>query len=317
MKIALIGAGRMANAHISGLLPHGDVGIYALENSDAFCEKHGIKKFNTLDEILQWADIVDICTPTDTHYEIAKNALNAGVHVICEKPLCRDSVDAKDLITTARNNGVKLFPAHVVRFFPSYVRLKNAVDEGKLGQLATLRFTRSGTFPSWSRWFEDESRSGGLVMDLMIHDFDQAVWLAGPVREIFASQVERQTVDTKIAAAHCILTHEGGALSHIRGLWGALETQFCTSYHVAGDKGFMSYDSFNDPFVTLNGTDRESAHVVPLSTGDDPYALQIAEFVSAIQENGSPRVTSQDGAHAVELAEAAIKSITTGRPIRI
>src|SRR5690625_6822175 len=86
--------------------------------------------------------------------------------------------DAQELATRAERAGRLLLPAHVVRCFPQYATAKAAIDRGAIGQIAVLRFERTGSFPT-QPWFGDESQSGGIVMDQMIHDMDQAVWMAG------------------------------------------------------------------------------------------------------------------------------------------
>lgn len=315
MKIALIGAGGIAGAHLPGLTKLGDVRVYSKEGTTQLCESWGISPCESLAEALDWCDVVDICTPTHTHYDIACQALEAGKDVICEKPLCRRSDEARQLIQKAEACGKRLFPAHVVRYFPPYAQLKSAVESGSLGDLAVLRFTRSGTFPHWSSWFGDYEKSGGLIMDLMIHDIDQATWLAGPVTSVYATQTDKMNSDSRLAAAHCILTHSSGAISYIRGLWGAKTTTFETSFHVSGSHGYVSYDSSQDHMIRLNGLASSETGIVPASTADDPYGNQLADFVSAIDSGSDTRVKATDGLYAVYLAELAQESINRGTPI--
>lgn len=343
MKIALIGAGGITRAHLPGLVSLGEVRVFSVEGAAELAAEWNLEVLPSYEEALAWADAVDICTPTHTHFDLARRALEAGVDVICEKPLCRTSADAQALVDLAAERGRVLLPAHVVRFFPAYVALHDAVQAGGIGELAVLRFMRSGTYPAWSTWFGNEEHSGGLVMDLMIHDLDQARWLAGPVTSVFATQVEMRaggsdgdgngdgTSDSDIASAcdndsaapgasriagcHCILTHASGAISYIRGVWGAQSTVFETSFHVAGDGGYLEYESRDDYLVRTNGLDLSMRSIVPASNADDPYGNELREFVAHIEGRATARVSALDGVMAVRLAEAALESIRTGRAV--
>lgn len=342
MKIALIGAGGITRAHLPGLVSLGEVRVFSVEGAAELAAEWNLEVLPSYEEALAWADVVDICTPTHTHFELARQALEAGVDVICEKPLCRTSADAQTLVDIAASSGRVLLPAHVVRFFPAYVALHDAVQAGGIGELAVLRFARSGTYPAWSTWFGNEEHSGGLVMDLMIHDLDQARWLAGPVTSVFATQVETRAggdngaggdgggdadsasasssdsavpAASRIAGCHCILTHASGAISYIRGVWGAQSTVFETSFHVAGDGGYLEYESRDDYLIRTNGLDVSKRSIVPASNADDPYGNELREFVAHIEGRTTARVSALDGVMAVRLAEAALESIRTGKAV--
>src|SRR5699024_9786301 len=122
--------------------------------------------------------------------------------------------DAQELAARAERAGRMLLPAHVGRYFPQYAAAKAAIDRGAIGEVAVLRFERTGSFPT-QPWFGDEAQSGGIVMDQMIHDMDQAVWMAGPVEGVYAQQSTSSATDT-VRTAHVVLTHHSGAISHCR-----------------------------------------------------------------------------------------------------
>src|SRR5699024_8565447 len=143
------------------------------------------------------------------HPEIVRAALDADKDVICEKPLALDPADARDLAAHAERTGRTLFPAHVVRFFPQYAAAERAIATGAVGRLAVLRFERTGSLPDRA-WYADDELSGGIVMDQMIHDIDQALWLAGPVERVYAQQSIASS-DTAVRTAHVVLTHRSGA----------------------------------------------------------------------------------------------------------
>ncbi len=292
-RIGLVGAGGIASAHLPGLLSSaGEVRVFSEQYGPAFRDNDAIRVTSSLEELLDWAEIVDVATPTDTHHRIATMALSAGRHVICEKPLALTVEDAVDLVSLAERHGVHLFPAHVVRYFPAYREAQQAVDTGALGDLAVMRFVRSGSFPS-QPWFADTSRSGGVVVDLMIHDLDIARWLAGDVVRV--SAVRHRTADAghPLEAAHVQLTHASGTITHLAGLWGAEGLRFTTEFSVTGTLGSLSYSSraeenyLVDPPELIAGSNFLPSRD---EDDDDPYTLEIGDFVAACRGGGTPRV---------------------------
>ena len=183
---------------------------------------------------------------------------------------------------------------------------------------AVLRFERTGSLPDRS-WYADESLSGGIVMDQMIHDIDQALWLAGPVERVFAQQSIASS-DQTVRTAHVVLTHASGALSHCRGFWGPTGTAFRYTFDLAGDGGRLQYDSAGDPGIMFDAVashrQASGAGFLPdVSTLRDPYAAELVEFIAARADGSDARVTPADGVRAVEVASAALESLRTGRSI--
>lgn len=319
-RIGLVGAGGIASAHLPGLLRSGSaVSVFSEEYGPAFRNNDSVRIASSLDELIGWAEIVDVATPTNTHHAVVTKALEAGRHVICEKPLALSVDDAAELLSLADRHGVHIFPAHVVRWFPAYHEAKRAVDSGALGDLAVMRFVRSGAFPK-QPWFADSSRSGGVVADLMIHDLDQARWLAGDVVRVSAVRRRTEEDGHPLEAAHVLLTHASGTITHLAGLWGASDLHFTTEFSVTGTLGSLTYSSRAEENYLI-----DPAHLATGSTflpsrdedNDDPYALEIRDFVAACRGGETPRVTGADGLEAVRLAVAALTSIDTGQPVEI
>jgi myo-inositol 2-dehydrogenase/D-chiro-inositol 1-dehydrogenase len=249
--------------------------------------------------------VVGILSPTPTHLAYALRAIARGRHVVCEKPLAGSAGDAQRMVDAAAAAGVRLFPAHVVRYFDAYRRLKADVDTGAVGAVHALRLSRSGAGPT-APWFFDERTGGGLIRDLLIHDIDQALWIAGPVATVTARQ-DPPSVDGRLAVpvtATVELVHTGGAMTRIDGGWLGEGTPFRTTIEVDGADGVRRHDSTTAAPATVDD------YLPP--TDDHPYRAQIADFAEAIRTGAAARVGPADGVAAVAVVDAAYASISAG-----
>lgn len=329
LHIGLIGAGGIARAHLPGWLELGArVSVHTVDGSAeklaAEYAGRGVTAVADLDELLADCAAVDICTPTPTHKDLALAAVAAGRHVICEKPLALNARDAEEIAAAAEAAGVRLHPAHVVRYFPAYAAMQQAVARGELGDLAVLRFTRGGARPQWAPWFGDPALSGGVIMDLMVHDIDVARWIAGDVVRVHAQTrgVEHATGGDRaeVVSATAVLTHASGAISHLTGLWGLPDQKFRTTFRVAGGDGLLRHDSTSVPGyrITAQGVRAANEGIPSSRMTESPYLSELREFAASWEEGGpEPRVGARDGIEAVRIAEAAAESSRTGRAVEI
>lgn len=318
LRVGLIGAGGISHAHAPAWLAVGaDVVVHALAGAEALADRYGLTVADSRASLWPQVDIVDIVTPTATHHMLALEAIRAGKHVICEKPLALTGADAEDLLSAAQAANVRLFPAHVVRYFPQYVGARQAIEGGRIGRAAVFRFRRQSAAPEVP-WFFDDAVSGGIIMDQMIHDLDQAEWLAGPVRRVFARARRVEGELAPVVSAHVVLDHVSGAISHVHGTWGSAALPFSFSFDLAGDRGVLRYDSSRDDVIRLHVTAESGGGYLPPDDGSpSPYAAELADFVHAIREGGEAQVDAADGVRAVRLAEAARRSVETGLPVEL
>ncbi len=277
----------------------------------------------TLDALFERSDVVDVCTATHQHAEVAIAAARAGRHVICEKPIARTVADAEAMIVAAADSGVRLFVAQVLRFFPEYEAARRTVLDGAIGAPAVLRLKRASYRPRHApgHWFFDEAKSGGMIVDLMIHDFDYVRWVAGEVVAVQcrSTAVERPGRETDHAFA--ILTHASGAISQVTGSWAYAPPAFRTSFEIAGSHGLIEYDSATAPPILsyLRPAADESGPVaLPGSpVAEDPFRLELRDFARAIVEGTPARVEAADGLAALRIALAADEAARTGRVVRL
>ena len=213
--------------------------------------------------------------------------------------------------------------AHVVRFFPEYALAHAAVEEGQIGKPGVIRLHRGSYRPKKpaGNWFLDEEKSGGILMDLMIHDYDYACWVAGDVESVSARRVTEAHPDALVDYGLVILGHRSGALSHISGAWAYPPPTFRTKLEIAGDRGLIEFDSDSAaPIQNLILRSQADAPDVALPSSpvsESPYTTQIKEFHRALADGETPRVTANDGLRAVQIAAAAIESAHSGQPIQL
>lgn len=320
LRVGLVGAGNMAATHAAGWLAAGDRVSHILKSGSTraatLAGELDAELCEDYDSLLEDVDVVDICSPTDTHLSYIKAAAAAGVAIVCEKPLARTAAAAHEAVAVCESAGVPLLVAHVVRFFPEYAGARDRVVAGDLGDVATIRLDRSTYFPMREgSWFSDHERSGGVVLDLLIHDVDYARWVAGDVERVYARLAQPPGSGGHVVAT---LRHTGGALSHVQGSWAFPEGSFRTSLEVAGSAGLLTLHA-SEPFVSLAQEAGEVADVPqpPSTLAESPYATQMRHFSDVLQGSTEPIVTAADGAAAVEICEAVARSIVTGHAITL
>jgi predicted dehydrogenase len=262
-------------------------------------------------------DLIDICVPTLAHPKLAIAALEAGKHVICEKPLARTAAAAREIAAAAALSNGFFMPAMCIRFWPEYVWLKQAIDEHTYGRVLAARFRRVSESPAWGReHFFDGAKSGGAILDLHIHDVDFVQFCFGRPVAVFAQGFSQYSgeIDHVVAqyqvASGAIVSAEGG---WVMGDGHGFEMAFTVIFENAtvdfnctrGPEGLRLYEK------------DQQARTIQLPPGDG-YLAELSYMIQCIRDGIPPRtVTGNDGASAVEICEAEGESIRTGRVVVI
>ncbi|HEU4324122.1 MAG TPA: Gfo/Idh/MocA family oxidoreductase [Roseiflexaceae bacterium] len=327
MRVGIAGAGSMGRVHAGGWAAAGaTVAGFLGGRSDAartLAAQYGARVYPDAAALLADVDVVDICTPTDQHAELALAAAAAGRQIVCEKPLARTLDEGRAVLAACRAAGVRLLVAHVVRFFPEYALARARVAEGAIGRPAVLRLARGSYRPArpQDNWFVDQDRSGGLLLDLMIHDYDYARWVAGEVTQVYARHVAGVHPDASLDYGLAILTHASGAITHVAGSWAYPPPTFRAGLEIAGETGLIACDTTStEPLELLLAQERADAPAVALppdALGENPYTTQIRSFYETLTHGRPTRVTAEDGLAALQIGLAAVESARTGRAVRL
>jgi predicted dehydrogenase len=264
---------------------------------DRLAARAGIAAADDLSSLARRVDLIDICAPTDSHAAIAGGALALRRPVVCEKPLARTVSEAARMARGFEAAAVPLFAAHVLRYFDVYASARAMVNSGAVGPVRDVTVRRVVPAPEPGSWLWRPERSGGLLLDLMIHDLDFVRWVAGEVRTVRA----QCAAAAGIVRGEAWLTHANGAASYVVGQWGGDPAD---EFQIAGPAGRLrSHD-------LLTGAP-------PGVAADIAFDRQFADFQRAINTGEPTRVSAADGVAAVRIALAAVQSQYSGRTIQL
>jgi predicted dehydrogenase len=247
MRVGIAGTGTMGEVHAAAWRDTdaeliGCTSAHS-DQAEALANRYKMRVFTDYAELLNEVEIMDICTPTPLHKPMVLEAAKAARHVVCEKPVALTPEDAQTMILACQEAGVRFFVGMVVRFFPQYRLAKELVANGQIGNLAVLRLKRVTYVPQKSpdNWYFDPALSGGMVVDLMIHDFDYSRWLAGEVERVYAQRSRSAGGPAQYVQA--ILRFRSGAIALVEGGWAYPPGVFRTALDLSGTDGLIEWNS--------------------------------------------------------------------------
>jgi predicted dehydrogenase len=276
-----------------------------------------VKAYRAFSDLLADPDIhlIDICSPTVTHHELAIAALRAGKHVLCEKPVARTSQLAREIAEVARTAKGYFMPAMCVRFWPEYAWLHDAIVTGRYGRTLAARFRRVAEPPAWGRkFFFNGELSGGALLDLHIHDVDFVQYCFGLPREVSSAGY----VKFSGAIDHVVTQYryDSGTIVQAEGGWAMSEGfGFSASFTVNFENATADFDvARGADALRLFEKGQPARSVKP--EGGDGYVREIEYLTRCIQERRPPSVvTAADATNAVAICEAEELSVKSGRPV--
>lgn len=333
LRIAVLGAGFMGGTHARAYDKLEGVEIPAIYASSAQRAEPLAGELRTtwtsdLDRILDddTIDAVDICLPTPQHREATEAALEAGKHVLLEKPLSLTMEDAEAIVRAAEASDKVVMVAHVLRFWPEYMELKRIIDSGELGTPRTVNAVRRQPTPNWMEGGPRGHLTGGSLHDMLIHDFDAANWVLGTPEASFA-RGDFNPANEAIDQAQVLVTYTSGGSATIDG--GSMMPEsypFTSRFEVLCDNGAVEYhfraggrsfevgEPTNILTVYRNEGDPEQIDVEQT----DAYENECAYFVECVR-SGTPaeRSTPAAALDAMRVSLAAQASTQRGVPVPV
>jgi predicted dehydrogenase len=254
-------------------------------------------------------DAISITLPTYLHADHSIKALLAGINVLCEKPMALNIADCERMISSAKQSGKILQIGHCVRFWPEYAKVKQIVDSGEYGRVVAATFQRLAAAPAWSEdnWFLDERRSGGMVLDLHIHDTDFVQYLFGVPHAVCSFGVEAPCR----GLVHIVTQYlyDDSKVVTAEGSWSVmLACGFEMSFNIMLEKATLIYDLTREPVFKVCPAERE-AFVPDIEKGDG-WFLQIAHFAKLIKGEKVEQVTTlEQSLNSVKIVQAEKESV--------
>ena len=307
MKVALFGCGWIQDFHARGVREHGDelvaVANHREETARVFAERHDIERVTTDWEGLARDPSVDaavVSTPNALHAPQAIALLEAGKHVLVEKPMALNVAECDAMIAASRASGASLMVAHCWRFHPDVIALRDRIAAGELGEVVKTR--GYGVHAGWgpSGWFTDPTLAGGGALpDMGVHAIDTARFLLGdpdPGRVCAAIGTRYGDYDVDDDGILLIGWSQGTNSLVESGWWHPHKEGLEAETEVYGTRGYARIFPREEP-----GEDYEHC-TQPM------YSAQIAEFLGAVSQGRSPRPNGEDGRVVMQVVDEAYRS---------
>lgn len=336
LNVGIIGCGNIgASAHLPAYAKISDAQLLAVcdvveERARDAAEASGATPYLDYHQLLDSGglDTVDLCVPTDLHAPIAIEAMHAGLHVLCEKPMAHNLEAASAMIEAAKANSVKLMIGHVRRFDHRYAIIKEQLDGGEVGRVAFIRRSERQFLPHPAdAWLWDRDRGGGVILDIGVHVTDLFRWYFGrEAVEVYAvGKFVREVANQTGSYDHAMITcrFEGGGVGFAEVSWayppgfgGALYAHL----DVVGTQGKIQYaDKDTNPMLTHTA---EKGHELPryfrfMSTTEYAFEEEIRHFVRCVLEDREPSISPADARAALEMSLAARLSADTRQPVAL
>jgi len=337
LKVGIAGFGFMGTTHFRCYEGLDDVRIVAVCDADSTTfedtaaiagnidsgpgaiDLAGIKLYTDFDKMLaeQDLDALSVTMPTYMHKDFTVKALEAGLNVLCEKPMALSIDDGREMIAAAKKAGKILQIGHCLRFWPEYAHAKKLIDSGCYGKTLAAAFTRLSTAPQWSsnNWIMQSAQSGGALADLHIHDTDFVQFVFGMPKKVFTRGLKGPSGDFDHVLTHYI--YNDAKLVTAEGGWMMTPAfGFRMSFHIIFERADLIYDCTQKP--TLRICPAEGLPFTPQLETSDGFAREITHFVKAVRGGNPPQViTPAQSLDSVRIILAEKQSAQTGKEVTI
>jgi predicted dehydrogenase len=343
MKYALVGCGRIATNHMTAATNNCfdivTVCDHLADKTQSLLEGHGlgqagsIRRYENHKEMLEKEeiDLVSIATESGSHAAVAHDCIEAGIHVIIEKPIALSILDADSIIEHAKKNRVKVAACHQNRFNAAIQELKKAIDSGRFGKLSHgsihVRWNRGESYYRQAPWRGTWAQDGGTLMNQCIHGIDLLRWLfGGEITEVFG--VTRQQFHPYIEAEDigmAVLQFGNGAIATVEGTTNVFPNNLEETLYVFGENGTVKIGgtSTNNIDVWQFADEQEADQTIAgmqeatSNVYGNGHTALFADMAGAIIQNRPPYIDARAGRDALEVVLAIYKSQKEGGPVRL
>jgi len=279
----------------------------------------GVQLYTDFDRMVSEAklDAVSIALPTSMHADYTIKSLEAGLNVLCEKPLAPDISQCERITNAAEKSDKILQVGHCIRFWPQYAKAKETIDSGKYGKVRAADFRRLGSAPvwSWNQWMMDAEKSGGALMDLHIHDSDYVQYVFGMPRAVYTRCTKGPSSEYDHIVTHYL--YDDDRVITAEGSWLMSPSfGFEMSFNVVLQRATIVFDNTRKPAFRICPIDKDA--FTPEVISGDGWLLEIAHFVKAASGQKVPPITTPaDSLNSVKLVLAERQSAQSGKVVAI
>lgn len=318
MRVGIIGLGfiggihfnawqQVEGAHVAAVCTRSPVTGQAKQGNIAGdsdqLDLDGVTIYTDLAEMLakENLDVVSVTLPTFLHKEVSIQCLQAGVHVLCEKPMALSVEDCQAMTNTAVTAGKQLMVAHCIRFWPQYAWLKQIVESKTYGDVLVTDFERLTYSPKWSSWLADTDKSGGIALDLHIHDLDFIQYLFGTPKSIHSQHCRKENgVPLHVQSS---LYYRKDLIVSATASWRMPESfGFKMAYRVVFDGATAIFDG-----QTLTVYPAEGDSFEPELPAGDGFSAEIKHFAERINGNTTQEIITPE--QATESVRMALETV--------
>ncbi|MFQ6129050.1 MAG: Gfo/Idh/MocA family oxidoreductase [Thermoplasmata archaeon] len=324
LRVGVIGVGSMGQNHARVFSEIAE--LVGVADKDSGRGKRVAERFNTEwfqnyeDLLNQGIDAVSVATPTALHYHVAKDAIESGVHILVEKPMCSTIEESEKIVDLAESSGLTLAVGHIERHNPVVNFTKKGIREGRYGDVITISARRVSSLPS-------RIRDVGVILDLGIHDIDVMRYLLGSeVASVFASggRIRHENFEDH---ANIMLSFENGTNGFVEANW--LTPMKVRRLSLTCLENFVEIDyitqSIQISSSTLGRLDSFNLYQIPLEFDTrtislekrEPLKNELKDFLNAIEKKRNPLISGRDGLKTMLVVMAAIESQKTGKRIEL
>jgi predicted dehydrogenase len=336
IRVGLIGAGRAAKSHARAISAADGATVTAVASRtgpEGFVDRLGLSAEPLTDpeRLCSKADVdaVVVATPTHLHADHIALAVGHGLDILCEKPVVRKADQLASMLPDIEDAGIVFLPGHILRYRSAFNEIRELLRGGEIGDVRAVSARRLSPFPEWGSddWFAEYDKSGGVLMDMAIHDLDFVDWAVGDITAVTASKTTGDGSDHGVVTAECA----NGATATIEASWAQPTTRpFTATFEAVGSEGAVRYTqrrtAFDGGSTDEVGDDRTGETVrIWIDDGEftrsipsnNAWEQELSEFLACIRTDRSPRTSLRESLRAIEIADAANAAARSGHPIRI
>lgn len=326
LRVALVGMGRVARVHLEALRATSAVEVVGVFDTDRERAReraeaeHIARIYGSWDELLgdEAVQCVGVLLPHDLHEQYVTEALRAGKHVVCEKPLAPTLAECERMLAAAAESDRQLFPVHNRVYGAAVERMHEMVRQGHIGDVVLAQTTGFEGPPTVQTWLATPRGGGGVLMSQAVHPMYVLRWLLGDVARVSCLFGDRKVVEmTAEDAAVVLLKFQNGIAAEMTCTFGIAHGPYDHSISLHGRDGYLTL------------TNRRLCAIAPRLFGDtELHDLEVSEsdstsgfrrmwedYARGMLEEAPTRQTGEDGKRAVEIVQAAYRSNQTGRAV--